>query len=140
MTLLPKLKHEGIELLYLDPPYVDSHSDYQSFYHLLETFTEYWEDKEFINGTKRYYPYRVSYFDKKTEIVKSLKTLCEMAVDIPYWLISWNDRSYPSVNQFEDIISVYKKIEIKRKIYRTSRGGKGSVAGSSEVLFVCKNY
>ena len=138
LELLPKLKNEKIDLLYLDPPYVDSHSDYQSFYHLLETFTEYWKDKDFINGTKRYSPPRVSNFDKKSEIVESLEKIFKLAKDIPYWLISWNDRSYPSVDDFEKIISKYKKVEVKRKVYNNSKGGKGSVSGSSEILFVCR--
>ncbi|MDR0833929.1 MAG: DNA adenine methylase, partial [Candidatus Symbiothrix sp.] len=48
LELLPKLS--GIDLVYFDPPYCDSHADYQGFYHLLETYTEYWKDKEFVNG------------------------------------------------------------------------------------------
>ena len=39
LDLLPKL--EGVDLVYFDPPYCNSHADYQSFYHLLETFVEY---------------------------------------------------------------------------------------------------
>ena len=49
LDLLPSLSN--VDLAYFDPPYCDSHADYQSFYHLLETFTIYWKDKEFINGT-----------------------------------------------------------------------------------------
>ena len=52
LDLLPKI--ENVELAYFDPPYCDSHADYQGFYHLLETYTEYWKDKDFINGIKRY--------------------------------------------------------------------------------------
>ncbi|MDR0845289.1 MAG: DNA adenine methylase, partial [Tannerella sp.] len=52
LELLPHLS--GIDLVYFDPPYCDSHADYQGFYHLLETYTEYWKDKEFVNGIKRY--------------------------------------------------------------------------------------
>jgi len=45
LDLLPNLS--GIDLVYFDPPYCNSHADYQSFYHLLETFVMYWKDKKF---------------------------------------------------------------------------------------------
>ncbi len=63
LDLLPTLPK--VDLVYFDPPYCDSHADYQSFYHLPETYTNYWKDKEFINGTKRYSPKKVSGFDTK---------------------------------------------------------------------------
>ncbi len=138
LTLLPKLKNQKIDLVYFDPPYTDSHSDYQAFYHFLETFTEYWEDKEFINGTKRYFPARWSGFDKKSEILDSLEKMFKNSDFIPYWMISWNDRSFPSVEEFTKILEKYKKVNIYQKTYQNSVGGKGSVKGSKEVLFVCE--
>ena len=54
LDLLVQLNN--IDLVYFDPPYCNSHADYQSFYHLLETYVEYWKDKQFVNGTKRYEP------------------------------------------------------------------------------------
>ncbi len=136
LELLPIL--ENVDLAYFDPPYCDSHADYQSFYHLLETFTEYWQDKQFINGIKRYEPQRISGFDKKKDVMASFETLFELAENIPHWLISYNNRSYPSVEEFEKIISKHRQVEIEEKIYINGRGGKGSVAGSKELLFICK--
>ena len=86
IDLLPTLS--DVDFVYFDPPYCDSHSDYQGFYHLLETYTEYWKDKTFVNGVKRYEPRRYSGFEKKNEIVQSFDTLFEKASHIPYWLIS----------------------------------------------------
>ncbi|KAB2918851.1 MAG: DNA methyltransferase [Bacteroidetes bacterium] len=136
IDLLPHLNN--IDLVYFDPPYCNSHADYQSFYHLLETYTEYWSDKEFINTIKRYDPQRHSGFDKKRDVIKSFEQLFNFSKDIPYWLISYNNRSYPSIDELEKIISKYKNVQIEEKIYVNGRGGKGSVAGSKEVLFVCK--
>lgn len=136
LDLLPKL--EKVDLAYFDPPYCDSHADYQSFYHLLETFTEYWKEKDFINGIKRYEPQRFSGFDKKRDIINSFETLFDYAREIPIWIVSYNDRSYPSVNDLAKIISKYRQVSIETKIYHNGRGGKGSVAGSQEILFVCK--
>ena len=73
---------EGVDLIYFDPPYCNSHADYQSFYHVLETYTEYWKDKEFINTVRCYYPKKQSGFVKKCEIINSFKMLFEEATSI----------------------------------------------------------
>lgn len=135
IELLPELS--DIDLVYFDPPYCGSHADYQGFYHLLETYTEYWEDKEFVNGIKRYEPQQYSGFDKKSEAIASFEKLFELSNDIPYWLISYNNRSYPNIRDFEQIISKYRDVKIEYKTYQNGRGGKGSVAGSKEILFIC---
>lgn len=135
LDLLPTVGN--IDLAYFDPPYCDSHADYQGFYHLLETYTEYWKDKEFINGIKRYEPQRFSGFDKKRDVVSSFEKLFELSEKIPHWLISYNNRSYPGIKEFERIISKYKDVTVEGKTYQNGRGGKGSVAGSQEILFVC---
>lgn len=127
-----------VDLAYFDPPYCDSHADYQSFYHLLETYVEYWKDKQFINTIKRYEPQRFSGFDKKRDVVASFEKLFESAQDIPYWLISYNNRSYPSVDDFQKLVAKYRDVEVEYKAYENGRGGKGSVAGSCEILLVCK--
>lgn len=140
ISLLPKLlETEKIDFIYLDPPYCDSHADYQSFYHLTETFTEYWGDKKFINTIKRYDPQRFSGFDKKRDVLDSFHKLFSDAREIPNWLISYNNRSYPDIDEFLSIIKKYKDVEVETKTYLNGRGGKGSVAGSKEVLLVCKN-
>lgn len=133
------LTQEGIDFIYFDPPYCDSHADYQSFYHLTETYTEYWREKSFINTIKRYEPQRFSGFDKKRDIINSLHQLFSIAKEIPIWLISYNNRSYPNIEDFMHIIRQYKNVEIATKTYQNGRGGKGSVAGNEEVLFICKN-
>ncbi|MBQ3930469.1 MAG: DNA adenine methylase [Paludibacteraceae bacterium] len=135
IDLLPKLRN--VDLVYFDPPYCDSHADYQGFYHLLETYTEYWKDKQFVNGIKRYEPQRYSGFDKKSDIIKSFRKLFELSDFIPYWIISYNDRSYPSIETMVDLIKPFRKVRVEYKTYNNSRGGKGSVAGSSEILLIC---
>jgi adenine-specific DNA methylase len=136
LDLLPQLSN--VDLVYFDPPYCDSHADYQSFYHLLETYTEYWKDKEFVNGIKRYEPQRYSGFDKKRDVISSFEKLFELSSEIPYWLISYNNRSYPCIEDFKKLILKHRDVTIEAKTYQNGRGGKGSVAGSQEILFVCK--
>lgn len=135
LDLLPKLNN--IDLVYFDPPYCNSHADYQGFYHLLETYTEYWRDKQFVNGIKRYEPQRYSGFDKKCDIIQSLSKLFELSNFIPNWIISYNNRSYPAIDTIVDLIKPFRNVRVEHKIYSNSRGGKGSVAGSSEILLIC---
>lgn len=135
LTLLPKLTN--IDLVYFDPPYCNSHADYQSFYHLLETYVEYWKDKQFVNGIKRYEPKKYSGFDKNSEALSNLQLMFEKANHIPIWLVSYNDRSYPDIDTMVEMITPYRNVRVERKKYSMGRGGKGSVAGSSEILLVC---
>lgn len=86
-----------------------------------------------------YDPQKFSGFDKKREIIDSFHTLFNSAQEIPHWLISYNNRSYPKIEDFTAIISKYKEVNIEAKTYLNGRGGKGSVAGSQEILFICKN-
>ena len=135
IDLLPKL--DKIDLAYFDPPYCNSHADYQSFYHVLETYTENWKDKDFINSIRRYDPKRISGFDKKCDVIKSLKRLFALSQAIPHWLISYNNRSFPDIETFVKIIAHYRPVRVETKTYANGRGGKGSVAGSQEVLLIC---
>lgn len=135
LDLLPTLP--DIDLAYFDPPYCNSHADYQSFYHLLETFVEYWKDKQFVNGIKRYEPKRYSGFDKNSEAIYSLEIMFEKAQHIPTWIVSYNNRSYPDINTMVEMIETYKNVRVEQKKYTNGRGGKGSVAGSSEILLIC---
>jgi adenine-specific DNA methylase len=132
LELLPKI---NVDLAYFDPPYCGSHADYQSFYHLLETYTEYWEDKEFINQNNKYYPLKYSGFDKKNDINNSLKQLLDLSKTIPYVLFSYNSRSTPTIDEFTKLIKDFRKnVEVFEYTYNNSRGGKGSVKGSKEYL------
>ena len=131
-------KIENIDLIYFDPPYCDSHADYQGFYHVLETYVQYWTDKTFINKTKRYSPKKYSGFDLKADIIRSLECLFEYSDKIPYWILSYNNKSYPTKEVLVDLIKQYRDVEIVDKMYYNSVGGKGSTKGSKELLFICK--
>jgi adenine-specific DNA methylase len=136
ISLIGSIKNH-VDLLYLDPPYCGSHADYQSFYHLLETYTQYWKDKEFKNSNNRYFPKTPTGFETKKDIISSFEQLFAQSKNIPYWLISYNDRSFPTQDTMISLINQYKNVEIHSKVYDNDVGGKGSVKGSRELLFVC---
>lgn len=131
---------DDADLIYFDPPYCNSHADYQSFYHVLETYTNYWHNNEKIykNSTKRYYPKKYSGFDTKKDIILSFKKMFNLADKIPYWIISYNDRSYPTKEILLELTKQYRNVTIQTKKYSNSVGGKGSVKGSQEILFICQ--
>lgn len=56
---------------------------------------------------------------------------------IPNWILSYNNRSYPSIETMVDLIKPFRNVRVEYKTYSNSRGGKGSVAGSSEILLIC---
>jgi adenine-specific DNA methylase len=126
-----------IDLVYFDPPYCGCHPDYQAFYHFLETFVEYWRDKEFINGTKQYYPKKESGFVRKEEITDSFQKLFKASSNIPYWLISYNSESYPARETMIDLIGAHKKVKVFEYEYSNHYGGKGTRKGTREYLFYC---
>jgi adenine-specific DNA-methyltransferase len=135
IRLIPKLKN--VDLAYFDPPYCGCHPDYQAFYHFLETFVEYWKDKEFINGTRQYFPKKESGFVRKSEIANSFKKLFSASAHIPYWLISYNSKSYPPKETMIDLIEQHKKVKVFEHEYQNHYGGKGSKKGTKEYLFYC---
>ena len=130
-------KIQGIDLVYFDPPYYGRHPDYQAFYHFLETYVEYWKDKKLINGTKQYFPKKRSGFTKKDEIVNSLKQLFKNSEHIPYWLISYNSKSYPDKETMMSLIKQFRKVELFEYEYQNHYGGKGTRKGTKEYLFLC---
>jgi len=64
--------------------------------------------------------------------------LFALSDEISRWLVSYNDRSAPSIEALVKMASRHKKVRVEEKPYRTSRGGKGSVAGSREYLLICE--
>lgn len=135
IKLIKNLK--DIDLVYFDPPYCGCHPDYQAFYHFLETFVEYWKDKEFVNGTKQYYPKKQSGFVSKKEIIDSFNSLFLASKHIPNWLISYNSESYPEKDTMINLIKKYKKVKVFEYEYQNHYGGKGSKKGTKEYLFYC---
>ncbi len=135
IELIKKLR--TVDLVYFDPPYCGCHPDYQAFYHFLETFVRYWKDKKFVNGTRMYSPKIKSGFVLKSEIKNSFLELFKNSVHIPFWLISYNSKSYPDKEVMLDYIGKFKKVKVFEYEYQNHYGGKGSRKGTREYLFYC---
>jgi adenine-specific DNA-methyltransferase len=127
----------NVDLAYFDPPYCGCHPDYQAFYHFLETYVRYWKDKKFVNDTRMYSPKLESGFVQKSEIQNSFVDLFRNSAHIPFWLISYNSRSYPVKEDMLSIIEQFKKVKVFEYEYQNHYGGKGSRKGTREYLFYC---
>ncbi len=58
-------------MVYFDPPYCNSHADYQSFLPSFGNLYRILEGKQFINKIRRYEPKKYSGFDKKNEVIEN---------------------------------------------------------------------
>jgi len=56
---------------------------------------------------------------------------------IPFWLISYNSKSYPDKDDMIKLIKNYKNVELFEYEYLNHYGGKGSKKGTKEYLFYC---
>ncbi|MEO0190721.1 MAG: DNA adenine methylase [candidate division WOR-3 bacterium] len=126
------------DVAYFDPPYVGIHPDYQGYYHFLETFTNYWKDMKLINRTRMYADKKFSGFTRRKEILASFKKLFELSEHIPYWVISYNSRAYPSKDELISLIKEFRKVDLIEYKYENNVGGMGAREHSNEYLFVCR--
>ena len=75
---------------------------------------------------------------KVVKLFVVFKLLFKRAQHIPTWLVSYNDRSYPDIKHNDrNDRTIQKMLGLNIKKYTNGRGGKGSVAGSSEILLIC---
>ena len=132
-NLLPRIK---VDAVYFDPPYGGSGFDYERDYFFVELFTSYYGQIKAFNGKTKTYPiFKESGFNKKTQLHASCLKLFESANHIPIWLISYNNRSIPSYNEF---ITLIKKFKPKINHYEKSYAYKvGNNKALKEYLFVC---
>ena len=127
-----------IDLIYFDPPYGGTHCDYNSYYHFLETYINYWDDTTLYNKTKQPKDkLRKSEFTKKNlDLV--FEKLFNKAKNIKYWLISYNSKSNPDKEKMTEIIKKFKDNVIFNEYkLNQNNGGMGLKKGSIEYLILC---
>ena len=136
--LLTNSNSINVDLVYLDPPYGGTHSDYANYYHFLETYINYWKDEPLFNKTKQpKNKLQKSEFATKNNVLVFEK-LFEKIKDIKYWMISYNSNATPNKEEFVKIINKYKNnIQIQEIKLHNNNGGMGLRKGSKEYLFIC---
>lgn len=124
-NLLGKVK---ADIVYLDPPYSGTMNNYFGFYGALD---------EYI-FSKKQSPFENNFIDKKKSIILFDKLFSKLS-NYKYWILSYNNNSYPSK---EELISIIKKysdnIDIIEKKHNYKITGKNKKNKNSEYLFVIK--
>lgn len=117
------------DVIYLDPPYTGTMNNYFGFYGVMD---------EYLQG-KKLKPFKNNFMDKN----KSLELFDKLFSNLSkykYWILSYNNNSYPSKQELLKILSKYSdNVEVfeKKHIYKIS--GKESKDKNKEYLFVIEN-
>lgn len=131
----------GVELVYLDPPYfaarASAGTNYLSYYHFLEGLAEYktWSSKqtEFMGKAKRIPDTKEIFsFTRKREVVSSFSTLLERFQDCTI-VLSYQDDGIPSRDEIEaKLLALGKRVRVLEKEHRYVL----SPSDSKELLFI----
>ncbi len=131
----------GVDLVYLDPPYFSNGSsqgtDYLKYYHFLEGISNYRLWDNLIEDHKRRLPKlkdrkEIDSFIKRSEIYKSIEKLIERFQD-NIIIMSYQDEGIPSKNE---ILSLFKKYGKKVKLIEKPHKYVLSKKNKSELLFI----
>ncbi|MFH0891639.1 MAG: DNA adenine methylase [Candidatus Falkowbacteria bacterium] len=125
-SLVKKVK---ADIIYLDPPYTGTMNNYFGFYGPIDEYIESKKLKAFENN----------FMDKKLSIILFDKLFANLS-NFKYWLLSYNNNSYPSKNDLLRIIGKYSKsIDVIEKKHDYKVTGKIKKQSNKEYLFLIKN-
>jgi adenine-specific DNA-methyltransferase len=101
----------GIDLVYLDPPYVPRADDncYVKRYHFIEGLSTYWQGVEIDYTTKvRKIPKKYTPFSYRREAVEAFDRMFEKFRK-QIIVLSYSSNGYPDLNQLTEILDRHKK-------------------------------
>jgi adenine-specific DNA-methyltransferase len=125
-TLLDEIK---ADIIYLDPPYTGTMNNYFGFYGVID---------EYIKSTKLK-PFNNNFMDKQSSLSLFNKLFSSLH-NYKYWILSYNNNSYPSKNELVEIISKYSsEIKIIEREHTYQVTGKNKKKDNTEYLFIIKN-
>jgi len=125
-NLLKKIK---TDIIYLDPPYTGTMNNYFGFYGVMD---------EYINS-KKIKPFENNFIDKNKSLVLFDKLFSNLS-NYKYWILSYNNNSYPSKDELTKIIKKYSNnIKIIEKKHNYKITGKDNKNNNKEYLFIIKN-
>jgi len=117
------------DIIYVDPPYAGTMNNYHSFYSLLDSFVQ----------SREIQPFKNNFTNKKT-ILSDFEKLFSNFANFKYWIISYNNRSYPNK---DDMMSILEKFSSNVKIIEKEHDykitGKKMKKQNKELLFIVNN-
>ncbi|PIP66773.1 MAG: modification methylase HphIB [Parcubacteria group bacterium CG_4_9_14_0_2_um_filter_41_8] len=125
-NLLNKIK---ADIIYLDPPYAGTMNNYFSFYGLIDEYVK----------CKKKNPFENNFTDKNSVLLLFDKLFSNLS-NYRYWLLSYNNNSYPPKDELFKIINKYSNnIKIIEKQHDYKITGKEKKKQNKEYLFVVQN-
>lgn len=122
-NLLRKVK---ADIIYLDPPYAGTMNNYFGFYGLLD---------EYINS-KKALSFENNFIDKNKSLILFDKLFFKLA-SYKYWILSYNNNSYPSKKDLIGLIKKHRKnIKVIEKKHNYKITGKKQKNKNKEYLFI----
>ena len=117
------------DVIYLDPPYSGTMNNYFGFYGVLD---------EYI-ASKKLKPFENNFVNRKTAL-ELFDRLFSSLSSYKYWILSYNNSSFPSKNELCKLLSKYAdSVEIVEKPHRYKVTGKENKDVNKEYLFIVKN-
>ena len=114
------------DIIYLDPPYCGTMNDYFGFYNLLDEYYLSKKLKPFKNN-----------FTKRETILNQFKNLFSKLKNYKYWLISYNNKSYPNKDQLYNLLKEFSnRVEVFEKPHLYKITGKVKKNINTEILFL----
>ncbi len=124
--IIPKV---NADLIYLDPPYTGTMNNYFGFYGFLDNFINSKVSKPFDNN----------FIDKKASL-ELFERLFSKLKKYKYWIMSYNNSSYPSKEALIKLIKKFSKdVNIIEKKHNYQITGKETKTDNKEYLFIVKN-
>ncbi len=125
-NLLEKIE---ADIIYLDPPYTGTMNNYFGFYGIID---------EYINSEKKQ-AFENNFIDKKVA-VELFDKLFSKLQNYKYWILSYNNSSYPTKEQIIELLNKYSdnvKVIEKEHVYKIT--GKDNKKTNTEYLFIAEN-
>lgn len=125
---------EGVDLVYLDPPYVPRSDDncYMKRYHFLEGLSCYWEGQEIMEKTKtKKIAKPFSAFGSRRNARDAFDRMFEMYRN-SIIVLSYSSNGYPDLNDLTDLMGRYKNnITVHERPHRYHFGTHANVERST---------
>lgn len=123
------LKTVKSDIIYLDPPYTGTMNNYFGFYGLMDSYINSSISIPFENN-----------FMNKNDSLELFEKLFSNLGNFKYWILSYNNSSYPSKEELTDILKKYSNsVKVIEREHNYQITGKNKKKENKEILFIVKN-
>ncbi len=123
--IIPKV---DADLVYLDPPYTGTMNNYFGFYGLIDMWLH----------QKQLEPFENNFVDKHSSL-RLFDKLFSSLSKYKYWILSYNNSSYPDKQMLLDLLSKYAEdITVVEQSHDYKVTGKENKKNNKEYLFIIK--